>query len=125
MENASNTYNRRTNRNRWIARGIGSLVAAFYLFICIFYALFDPPTWTLEEVIMTGLVTTSLLGVLIAWWREEIGGVILVTCGIAHSTFAFIVSGHNKGLAMLVSGGPFLLVGVLFLSSWQRVRRSR
>ena len=75
--------------------------------------------------IMAGLIITSVLGVLIAWWREGIGGTILVICAVAHSTFAYIVAGHNKGLAMLISGGPFLLIGILFLASGWRSRRPR
>ena len=75
--------------------------------------------------IMAGLIITLVLGVLIAWWREGIGGTILVICAVAHSTFAYVVTGHNKGLAMLVSGGPFLLIVILFLASGWRSRRPR
>ena len=122
MANVSNTGDRATKRMRWIARGIGSLVVALWLFMGIAYGIVESHPWTLEDAIMAGLTITSTLGVLIAWWREGIGGTVLVVCAIAHSTFAYIVAGHNKGFAMLVSGGPFLLVGFLFLASWWRSR---
>ena len=109
----------------WIARGIGSLVAALWLFTGITYDIVEPHPWTLEDMVMAGLIITSTLGVLIAWWREGIGGMIVVICAVAHSVFACVVSGHNKVLAMLVSGGPFLLIGILFLASWWRSRKSR
>jgi len=69
---------------------------------------------------MTGLIPASALSVLITWRQEEIGGTLLLICAIAHSTFEYFASGHNQGLAMLISGGPFLLVGILFLASWWR-----
>ena len=89
----------------------------------ITYDIVESRPWTLEDMIMAGLVTTSALGVLMAWWREGIGGIILVICAAAHSTFAYIVAGHNKALAMLVSGGPFFLIGSLFLTVWWRSRK--
>jgi hypothetical protein len=70
------------------------------------------------------LIVTSILGVLVAWFREGLGGAILLTVGVAHSTFALFAAGHNRGLAMLISGGPFLLIGVLFLASWWRAGRT-
>ena len=124
MANVGNTGDRAAKWMRWIARGIGSLVAAFWLFMGIAYDIVESRPWTLEDTIMAGLVITSVLGVLIAWWREGIGGTILVVCAVAHSTFAYIVAGHNKGFAMLVSGGPFLLIGILFLASRWRSRRT-
>ncbi|MBE9472911.1 MAG: hypothetical protein IMY75_12490 [Chloroflexi bacterium] len=125
MVSVSNNGDRATKWMRWIARGIGSLVVAFWLFMGIAYDIVESRPWTLEDMIMAGLITTSALGVLIAWWREGIGGIILVICAAAHSTFAYIVAGHNKGLAMLISGGPFLLIGSLFLAVWWRSRHRR
>jgi len=107
---------------RWIARGAGSLVAAFWLLMGIGYGTLDPPSWTLEDVVMTVLIISSALGILIAWWREGIGGVVVLVCAVAHSTFALIAAGHNKGLALLVSGGPFFIIGALFLVAWWRSR---
>jgi len=118
-------YNDRTAKwLHWIARGIGSLVAAFWLFVGIISGINEPEPLTLEGAIMAGLIAASVLGVLIAWWGEGLGGIILLFVAIAHSTFAYIASGHNKGFAMLISGGPWLLVGVLFLTSWRRSTRS-
>ncbi len=125
MVSVSNNGDRATKWMRWIARGVGSLVVAFWLFMGIAYDIVESRPWTLEDMIMAGLVTTSALGVLMAWWREGIGGTILVICAAAHSTFAYVVAGHNKALAMLISGGPFLLIGSLFLAVWWRSRHRR
>jgi len=103
---------------RWLARGISSLAAGFWLFVGIVAGISETEPWTVESVILAGLILCSAVGVLIAWFREGMGGGIVVACAIAHSTFAYIVSGHNKGFAMLITGGPLLLSGILFLISW-------
>ena len=110
-------------RRRWVARGLGSLVAAFWVFIGVASGISEPGPWTLESAIMAGLIVASALSVLVAWWREGVGGALVVVCAVAHSTFACFAAGHNRGLAILISGGPFLLIGVLFLASWWRSRR--
>ena len=125
MANVNHTGDRAMKWMRWIARGVGSSVVALWLFMGIAYDIVESRLWTLEDAIMAGLVITSALGVLIAWWREGIGGTILVICAAAHSTFAYVVAGHNKALAMLISGGPFLLIGSLFLAIWWRLRHRR
>jgi hypothetical protein len=125
MANASDSSDRATNWIRWIARGTGSLVAAYWLLIGIASALSEGSPWTLQSAMMAGFVIATVLAVLIAWWREAVGGTIAVICGVALSTFAYVTAGHSKVLAMLVSGGPLLVAGVLFLVSWWRSRRAR
>ena len=124
MANSDNLSDRATSWMRWIARGIGSFIAASWWFVGIAGALYEPEPWTLESAIMAGFMITSGLGVLIAWRREGIGGAILVIYALMFSTFAYFSAGRNKGFAMLVSGGPFLLVGILFLATWRRSRQS-
>ncbi len=77
---------------------------------------------TLEPMIMAGLIVFSVTGIIVAWWKERVGGVILLASAVAHSTFAYIVAGHNKEFAVMISGGPFLVVGVLVMISWYRSR---
>jgi hypothetical protein len=104
--------------------------AGFWLFVGLIHviaavvAAAEPGPWTWESTVLAGLIVASALGVLIAWWREGIGGTIIVICAIAHSTFATIASGHNKGFAMLITGSPLLVAGILFLASWWRSERS-
>jgi hypothetical protein len=119
----SDTEGRSEKVIRWIARGIGSLVAGFWLFAGIASGIVESGPLTVESGIMAGLITASAVGVLIAWWREGIGGIVVMACAVAHAIFAYVASGHNKGLAIAISGGPFSLVGALFLASWWRSRR--
>lgn len=125
MADAGSTGNRTTNWIRWIARAVDSLVAAFWLFVGVANAIVEPGPWTLKSVIMAGLIATSALGVLIAWWREGPGGTVVLVCGVAHSAFAYLAAGHNRVLAMLVSGVPLLVAGILFLLSQWRSREDR
>ena len=96
--------NRAAKRLRWIARGVGSFVAGYWLFIALAYAIGRHEPRTVESLIMTGLMVASTAGVLIAWWRARIGGIFLLVIAVAHSTFALIASGHNRGFAVLISG---------------------
>ena len=115
---------RATTWIRRIARGIGSFVAAYWLFIGIISAVSGQEPWTLESTMIAGFIIASVLAVIIAWWREGVGGTILVICGAAFSAFAYFTAGHNQAIAMLVSGAPFIVAGVLFLVSWWTSRRS-
>jgi hypothetical protein len=99
-------------------------VAGFWLLIGVLHAVVGSDPWTWESAVMVVLMVSSALGVLIAWWREGLGGFLVLTCGVAHSTFAYISSGHNKALAVLISGGPFLLTGILFLVSGRALQDS-
>jgi hypothetical protein len=105
---------------RRIARGVGSLVAAFWLFMGVAHGIHETGPMTLESVIMAVLMVTSISGVCLAWWREGTGGTVVLLSGVAHSTFAYFAAGHNTAYAMLISGGPFLLIGSLFLTSYYR-----
>ncbi len=83
-------------------------------------AFIESPAWTFEDKIMAGLITGSLLSMLVAWFREGVGGMLLLVCGVAHSTFAYFAAGRNIALAMAISGGPFLVLGILFLLARRR-----
>lgn len=107
----------------WIARGLGALFAGFWLFIGVLQAFFGSDPWTVESTILATLMVASVLAVAAAWWREGVGGTLLILVGAAHCIFAYVAAGHNKLFAVLISGVPFLLVGILFLASWFLSRR--
>lgn len=109
---------------RWLARGIGTLMASFWLFIAIMSLIVEPEQGGIESTIMAILIVSSIIGVAISWLRELEGGIILLVVAIAHSTFALIEAGRNKGFAMLISGGPFFVIGSLFIAAWWRSKKS-
>ena len=108
---------------RWIARGLGTLVAGFWVFIGILEAIFGSDPWTVESTVLAALIVAAAVAVTVAWWREGIGGSLLLLVGVAYGVFAFVTAGHNKLFAGAITGVPVLLVGLLFLGSWWRNRR--
>ena len=109
---------RAANRLRWIARGIGTLVAVLWGFIFVASVIGGEDEEPLLGAILTGLVLIAVVGVGIAWWRAGIGGTIVTIGAVALGVFAYVTAGYNKGLAVLTAGGPFLVSGILFLASW-------
>ncbi len=109
---------------RWIARGLGALVAGFWVFIGILEAIAGSDPWTVESTVLTGLIVAGAAAVAAAWWREGIGGLLLLLVGAAHGIFSFAAAGHNKLFAVAITAVPFLLVGLLFLASWWFSRRT-
>jgi hypothetical protein len=43
---------------------------------------------------------------------------------LAFMVFSYLVAGHNKFFAALVSGFPFLVAGILFMISWKILSKS-
>jgi hypothetical protein len=108
---------------RWIARGSGTLVVGFWVFIATMGAIVEEEPLTTEALILLGLIGLSVIGIALAWWREGIGGAIVTACGVGHSIFATIAAGHNKVLAVLVAGAPLTVIGLLFLLIWWRTSK--
>jgi len=119
MDDKEFPKSRTTRFLQWTARVFGALVASYWLYLLILSLIYGSFSWDVESIIMAGLVTGPIIGVVIAWFREFIGGIFLLFIAIAHSIFAFIDAGHNKGLAMLISGGPFFVIGLLFIVAWR------
>lgn len=95
------------------------------MFIGILEAIFGSDPWTVESTILALLIVTAAAAVTVAWWREGIGGSLLLLVGVAHGVFAFVAAGHNKLFAVAITGVPVLLVGLLFLASWWRFQRAQ
>jgi amino acid transporter len=115
MNNETPHYERTTKVLRWIARIFGTLIVLLWLIVALAYRTGEPSEQGTEDIIMAILVVGTTIGVLLAWKFEKVGGYITLLFGIAHSTFALFASGHNHAFAMLISGGPFIFTGILFL----------
>ena len=123
MSEKKQSSHRRVKILRWFARGTGILFASFWLFIVIVSIFNEGTDLDTESAIMATLIFSSIFGVIVAWFREFEGGIILLVVAIAHSINALIVAGRNKGLAIAISGGPFLIIGSLFLAAWLQSRK--
>ncbi len=129
MENNKKTIDKTTKAIHWTARVLGSVSGAFWVLALTLSTIVEykkgvepTPEAKLEGTILGFLVAIVVIGVIIAWFREGIGGFITVIGAIALSIFAYISAGHNKIFAMLTSGIPFLITGILFLISWWRTK---
>ncbi len=108
----------------WIARVFGSLVGALYLFIGVTSAFDERTPWSWESTGLTVLLVIAIGGILLSWRREGIGGAVVTADAIAFGAFAGSTARFNKGFAMLTAG-PLLVAGVLFLVSWWMSGRSK
>jgi hypothetical protein len=86
------------------------------MFVAVVSLIFEPLSRDPESLIMAFLILFSIVGVVTAWFQELYGGVLLLVVGLMHCGFAFIVAGHNKAFAVLISGVPFIIAGLLFLT---------
>ena len=125
MVNNKKNIDKTTKIIHWTARILGSISGAFWVLALTLSTIMESrlgveptPEAKLEGTILGCLVAVVVIGVIIAWFREGIGGLIVVIGGIVLSIFAYITAGHNKVLAMASSGIPFLIAGILFLISW-------
>jgi len=131
MANNKKTIDKTTKVIHWTARILGSVSGAFWVLALTLSTIVEykkgvepAPEAKLEGTILGFLIAIVVIGVIITWFKEGIGGVITVIGAIALSIFSYISAGHNKIFAMLISGVPFLVAGILFLIGWRRTKRS-
>ena len=106
---------------RWIARGWSVASVGLVLAFIIGEGL-HPGRMTAMEVL--GFLFFPLgicVGMILAWWREGLGGGITVASLLAFYALHFATAGaFPKGLAWVVFAAP----GFLFVLSWYLSRRS-
>jgi hypothetical protein len=108
------------NTTLLIARAIGTFAAVMWMLPLVGALIIREPIeeGALAESIAVGtLATVNILGVVLAFRRERLGGIVLITAGVAFSIFAVFSAGRNQALAAAVSGGPFIVSGVFFIRS--------
>jgi hypothetical protein len=110
---------------RWIALGLATLAGLWWLVTLVGHLVSGPDPYAVEDAALEGtaltiLVGACLIGVGLAWWRARLGGGVLAVAGAALCVFAWITAGQNKAVAVLVSGAPFLVSGVMLLASRRR-----
>ena len=81
--------------------------------------------WPLEGTILAGLLIITVLGVLIAWSRERVGGTLLLVGAIVLGTFSYLTAEQGKVWNILLMGGPTLMAGILFLACWRQSEGGR
>ena len=111
----------------WIARILGSILAVYFVFTTVANLIMDFKTWDFVAYIFFAFTIIFAIGVIIAWFKEKIGGIILVAFAMAGSIFSIIAGLNIPDFDMMdfiiLAGIPFLIIGILFLVYWWKSRK--
>ena len=115
-------------RIRWAARIIGLLIIAFFLMFLIGETVMSTQAeglkFDVESLFIVVPAVIALAGYIVSWWREQVGGSLLILVSIAFGILPSISAQPSWSVLQalqgwLMLGSPFLITGVLFLiSSW-------
>jgi hypothetical protein len=110
----------------WIGRILITIVGFYYLFILIL-GLFDAPAEPIEleglGVVTFGILT--LISIVLAYVRPRIGAWTVLGVGIGFSIFALLTAGRYFLGAVMVSGGPLVIGGLLLIFSLPKALESQ
>ena len=131
MENEEITrdYERKAIRN--VARVISSVVAGFILLFAVGQWIVELSAgrltqgWRLSTIGMAVYCLLIAVGTGIGWWRENIGGTILIIAGLGMLLAIFLFVAPHFYLVSLIFCLPFLLSGFLYLKYWKRSKSSK
>ncbi len=105
----------------WSARILAVILIALFL-----YHFFTTEITRLEDTlsIETGpvyfMVFSVMMGFIISWFIEVLGGLILTVGGLSLGVYAYMATGANSHLTALIYTVPFAVPGFLFLVSWYK-----
>lgn len=111
---------RRARLGRWLTRGLGVVVEAFFGLIAVLALTGEDPPRP-EAWPMLACLGVCLIAVLLAWRWPEAGGAFLVlgalSLAVAVACSSLVFGLGPLGLALaLIYPAPFLLVGALSLA---------
>lgn len=111
----------------WIARIFGTFLAVYLVFTTVANLIIDYTSWDFIPYVYFAFFIILSIGVIVAWFREKIGGIILIAGAVAGSIFSVIVGLHKPDFDLLdfiiLAGLPFLIVGILFLVYWYKSKK--
>lgn len=105
----------------WSARILALTLIALFLF-----HFFTQEITRLEDTlaIETGpvyfMVFSVMIGFIVSWFIEVLGGLILTVGGLALGVYAYMATGANSHVTALIYTVPFAVPGFLFLVSWYK-----
>jgi succinate dehydrogenase hydrophobic anchor subunit len=123
-----NPGNSRANTYRWIARISGVLLTVFTLFIGIGEALEGrsrhPDATVLSQfspliLTMFAIWGVGMVGLLVGWWRERLGGFLSICCFILVFVLSLFNSQAHSRIGALVPMLVFCVPSALFIRSWK------
>src|SRR4030043_697685 len=103
---------------RWVARILGTVLAVYLVFTTVANLIMDYKTWDFIPYVYFAFFIIFAIGVIIAWFREKIGGIILIAGAVAGSIFSIIAGLNIPDFDLMdfiiLAGIPFLIIGILF-----------
>ena len=108
---------------RWAGRliGLGSVgLVALFLIAHVAEGSFNPLQFTGREALELVFLFVTCAGLLLAWWREGIGGTLAVAGMLLFQSVEFIVNGRVFGswvFVLMLSAGVSLVLSALLRNS--------
>jgi hypothetical protein len=105
---------------RWAARAIALVAALFFVGMLLGSAISEgvgPITVESGTLVLIGV--GALAGCIVSWWRDVAAGILLVLTSIGLAVHIGCFAGHSHFLAWSMIGLPYLVAGILILSSWR------
>ena len=120
-----------TDHDIWYIRNYARGISTFFISIWVLLAIgnatdttsYQAPSHTNERIVIWAFLLVTLVSVIIAWWREGIGGLMLTIVGLAAIVVFMLTNKPEAYWITLVSGAPFLVSGMLYLKCWRRIKR--
>lgn len=107
------------NAIRLAARIIGIILAVYFTFTTAANFIMGFGAWDKSAYIASAFILIFVAGVVTAWFREKIGGIMLVANAAASSIFSVIAGLVTEGFDLMdmiiLAALPFLATGILFL----------
>lgn len=110
-----------TKTLRWTARSLSSIVISFALFMLVGSAGFDDTGPNLGITVFVIFMIPTMIALVLAWRWEKWGGLVAIAGSFAMGITVFFTAGSNQLMAGLLIPSPFMVSGILFLSSWYRI----
>src|SRR4030043_1545359 len=110
--------NKSTRVIRWVARILGTILAVYLVFTTIASLIMNSIAWDFAAYVYFAFFIIFAIGVIIAWFKEKIGGIILIAGAVAGSIFSIIAGLNIPDFDLMdfiiLAGIPFLIIGILF-----------
>jgi hypothetical protein len=106
---------------------LGTVLAVYLVFSNVVALITNFMAWDFIAYASFAFIVICAVGVIVAWFKEKIGGIILVVSAVAVSIFSIIVGLNNPNFdfmdLIILVGLPFLIIGILFLVYWWKSRK--
>jgi len=105
---------------RSIARMVSAVILIFLAMAIIGEGLPDPRVFSRGEIISSIMIILIIAGLILGWWRE-LAGAVLILGGFTGFVASEYVSSGDAGMSWIFKMIP--LAGVLFLIYWGLTRK--